>query len=160
MLPYNRNLKQYSRELRRNMTDAERLLWLKIRRKQLNEYQFYRQKVIGNYIVDFYCPKAGLIIELDGGQHYSSKGEVNDRKRDAYMKRLGLRVLRFSDKEVLKNLKGVLEAIWQKLKSPFIKGGLIRWKTFIKGEVNTIPFEKGHQLYPPFEKGHQLNYPL
>ncbi len=118
MLPYNKELKQYSRELRKNMTEAENLLWSKIRRKQLKGYQFYRQKVIGNYIVDFYCPKANLIIELDGSQHYSVKGEVNDRNRDDYMIRLGLNVLRFSDKEVFKNLKGVLEIIWWNLKSP------------------------------------------
>ena len=118
MLPYNKELKQYSRELRKNMTETENLLWSKIRRKQLKGYQFYRQKVIGNYIVDFYCPKANLIIELDGSQHYSVKGEINDRNRDAYMEKLELKVLRFSDREVFKNLKGVLETIWMNLKSP------------------------------------------
>ncbi len=56
------------------MTDAERLLWSRIRRKQLKDCQFYRQKVVGNYIVDFYCPKSNLVIELDGGQHYSDEG--------------------------------------------------------------------------------------
>ena len=58
MLPYNKNLKQYSRQLRENMTDAERKLWAKIRRKQIKEFQFYRQKPIGDYIVDFYCPRS------------------------------------------------------------------------------------------------------
>ena len=53
------------------MTDAENMLWLKLRRKQLKGHQFYRQKIIGKYIVDFYCPRANLVIELDGGQHYS-----------------------------------------------------------------------------------------
>ena len=62
MLRYNKNLKGYSRSLRENMTEAERLLWEKIRRKQLKGYQFYRQKTIGNAIVDFYCPKAKLVI--------------------------------------------------------------------------------------------------
>jgi very-short-patch-repair endonuclease len=71
MLRYNKSLREYSRALRENMTEAERLLWKKIRGKQLNGYQFYRQKTIGNYIVDFYCPRAKLIIELDGGQYYS-----------------------------------------------------------------------------------------
>jgi very-short-patch-repair endonuclease len=118
MLPYNNKLKKYSRKLRKNMTEAENLLWSKIRRKQLNGHQFYRQKIIGNYIVDFYCSKANLIIELDGSQHYSDEGEVNDRNRDAYMKGLGLKVLRFSDREVFKNLKGMLEMIWENLKSP------------------------------------------
>lgn len=57
------------------MTDAENRVWLKWRRKQLKGYQFYRQKIIGKYIVDFYCPKANLVIELDVGQHYSEKGQ-------------------------------------------------------------------------------------
>ena len=94
------------------MTEAERLLWEKIRGKQLKGYQFYRQKTIGNYIVDFHCPKAKLVIELDGGQHYSSEGKAKDRARDGYMKGIGFRVLRFSDKEVFWNTQGVLERIW------------------------------------------------
>ena len=94
------------------MTEAERLLWEKIREKQLKGYQFYRQKTIGNYIVDFCCPKAKLVIELDGGQHYSPEGKKKDRMRDGYMKDIGLRVLRFSDKEIFENTQGVLERIW------------------------------------------------
>ena len=62
--------------------------------------------------VDFHCPKAKLVIELDGGQHYSSEGKAKDRAREAYMNDFGLRVLRFSDKEVFKNTQGVLEKIW------------------------------------------------
>ena len=116
MLPYNKRLQKYSRELRKNMTEAEKLLWSKIRRKQLKGYQFYRQKIIGNYIVDFYCPKANLIVELDGGQHYTDKGIKNDRNRDAYLVSFGLRVLRFSDREVFENLKGIMETIWDNLK--------------------------------------------
>jgi very-short-patch-repair endonuclease len=112
MLRYNRNLKECSRSLRENMTEAERLLWKKVRGKQLKGYQFYRQKTIGNSIVDFYCPKAKLVIELDGGQHYSFEGKEKDRERDGYMKSIGLRVLRFSDKEVFENIQGVFERIW------------------------------------------------
>jgi very-short-patch-repair endonuclease len=115
MLKYDKKLKEYSRTLRRNMTDAERSLWLKIKGKQLKGYQFYRQKTIGNYIVDFYCPKADLVIEVDGGQHYSDKGKQKDRMRDNYMSQLGLKVLRFSDREVLKNLNGVIDVIWKNL---------------------------------------------
>ncbi len=118
MLPYNKRLKKYSRELRTNMTDAEKLLWSRIRRKQLKDCQFYRQKIIGNYIVDFYCPKSDLIIELDGGQHYSDEGMREDKIRDNYLKNLGLTVLRFSDRDVFKNLQGVLEAIWENSNPP------------------------------------------
>ena len=74
MLLYNPKLKKYSQELRKNMTDAERQLWSKLRGKQLKGLQIYRQRIIGNYIVDFYCPKANLIIEIDGGQHYTDEG--------------------------------------------------------------------------------------
>ncbi|MGB8657554.1 MAG: endonuclease domain-containing protein [Candidatus Zixiibacteriota bacterium] len=115
MLNYNNNLKDYSRTLRKNMTDAERLLWSKIRRKNLKGHQFYRQKIIGNYIVDFYCPKTKLIIELDGSQHYQEEGIKRDKIRDAYLKNLGLRILRFSDRDVLNNLNGVLERIFENL---------------------------------------------
>jgi very-short-patch-repair endonuclease len=71
MLRYSNQLKTNSRKLRKNMTDAERLLWSRLRRKQLKGLQVYRQKPIDGFIVDFYCPKANLVIELDGGQHYS-----------------------------------------------------------------------------------------
>ena len=97
------------------MTDTEQLLWLKIRKRQLKGYQFYRQKILGNYIVDFYCPEANFVIELDGGQHYSDKGIEKDRLRDEYLSSLGLRVLRFSDRDIFKNLTGVLEKIWENL---------------------------------------------
>jgi very-short-patch-repair endonuclease len=115
MLPYNKRLKELSRELRKNMTDAEKLIWSRIRRKQLKGYQFYRQKNIGNYIVDFYCPAAKLIVEIDGGQHYSKEGTEKDKVRDNYVSRLGFTVLRFSDREVLKNINGVLERIYEHL---------------------------------------------
>ena len=115
MLRYNKSLKECTRLLRVNMTEAEKLLWEKLRGKQLKGYQFYRQKTIGNYIVDFYCPKAKLVIELYGGQHYSPDGKAKDRARDGYMKGIGLRVLRFSDKKVFENIQGVLERIWGNL---------------------------------------------
>lgn len=97
------------------MTDAEKLLWSKIRGKQLKGFQFYRQKIVGSYIADFYCSKSKLVIEVDGGQHYSTEGKEKDRMRDNYMKRAGITVLRFSDREVLKNLEEVLEEIWRQL---------------------------------------------
>ena len=115
MLQYNKNLKAFSRDLRKKMTNAENLLWSKIRGHQLKGYQFYRQKIIGNYIVDFYCPKAKLIIELDGGQHYSDEGIADDIVRDNYMSSRGLKILRFSDREIFENLHSVVESIWRQL---------------------------------------------
>ena len=93
------------------MTDAEQILWSRIRRKQLKSRQFYRQKIIGNYITDFYCPKSKLIIEIDGGQHYSEQEKKKDKIRDDYMSKIGLKVLRFSDNEIFKNLEDVIEKI-------------------------------------------------
>ena len=118
MLPYNKRLKPLARNLRSNMTDAEQMVWSKIRRKQIGDCQFYRQKNIGNYIVDFYCPSGKLVIELDGGQHYEERAVKKDQERDNYLQKLGLTVLRFSDLDVLKNIDGVIERIHEHLKSP------------------------------------------
>ena len=115
ILLYNTKLKGQSRRLRKNMTDAERLLWSKIRGKQLKGYQFYRQRIIGNYIVDFYCPKVKLVIELDGGQHYSGEGLEKDKIRDDYLREQGLKVLRFSDRDVFENITGVVESIYENM---------------------------------------------
>ena len=131
MLPYNGNLKGYSRQLRENMTDAERHLWAKIRLKQLKGFQFYRQKPIGDYIVDFFCPRTKLVIEVDGSQHFSDEMTEYDRIRAESMKGLGLRVLRFTNTEVLKHVGGVIESIEREIR---------------------IPLE-GIPLSPPFSKG-------
>ena len=117
MVLYNQNLKQISRTLRKNSTDAERRLWSALRLKQLNGFQFYRQRIIVNYIVDFFCPKAKLIIEVDGGQHYFGKTQINGLKRDEYLKKIGFEVLRFSDRDVLTNIEGVIENILTNLEN-------------------------------------------
>ena len=128
MLLYNEKLKKHARQLRNNMTDAERHLWTKIKMKQLNEYHFYRQKPIGDYIVDFFCPKAKLVIEVDGSYHLVGEKIEYDRIKDDYMSSLGLRVLRFTNTEVLTNIEGVVEKIrenWEgkiPLSPPFSKG--------------------------------------
>lgn len=113
MKPYNKNLKQPSRELRKNMTDAELLLWARLRKKQVKRVQFYRQKPLGNYIVDFYCPAANLVVEVDGGQHYTEEGKMKDRERGTYLASLDLKVLRFSNVDVLKEIDAVLQVIWE-----------------------------------------------
>lgn len=118
MLPYNKRLKNLARDLRKNATDAERRRWSKIRGKQLKEYQFYRQKNIGDYIVDFYCPAAKLIVEIDGGQHYSEANIVKDEARDKFLSDLGFSVLRFSNSDVLKNFEGVVTDIYNHLGNP------------------------------------------
>jgi len=116
VLPYNKNLKGFARDLRKNMTEAEAALWWRLRKRQLNNCQFYRQRIIGNYIVDFYCPGRKLVIEIDGSQHYSEPGKGKDKSRDNHLTDLGLNVLRFSAREVMENLEGVLEVINRGLK--------------------------------------------
>ena len=112
MQPYNKNLKQASRDLRNNMTDAEQLLWQRLRRKQILGLQFYRQKPILNFIVDFYCPSVSLVIECDGGQHYTAEGLEADRVRDEALAELGLTVLRFDNRQVLTEIDAVVEKIY------------------------------------------------
>lgn len=107
---YQKNLKPYSRELRSNMTICEQKLWNKIRRKSLG-VQFYRQQPIGNYIVDFYCANPKIVIEIDGSQHYSPKHREKDITRDQYLIELNIKVLRFNNLSILKNLDEVLQTI-------------------------------------------------
>lgn len=112
MEPYNRRLKQFSRTLRSNMTDAELHLWRRLRNKQLYGVQFYRQKPLLSFIVDFYCPKAKLVIELDGAQHFEPEHQAKDKKRDESLVGMGLKVLRFDDMQVLRETDAVLEIIY------------------------------------------------
>lgn len=93
------------------MTDGEHRLWQYLRRKQLDGVQFYRQKPIGRYIVDFYGPAVDLVIELDGGQPFTVEGRARDRLRDAFLASQGLRVLRFDDRQVLLETAAVLEVL-------------------------------------------------
>ena len=115
LLHYNRNLKPLARELRSNQTDSERLLWSRLRRKQLLGIQFQRQRPLGPYIVDFYSPIANLVIEVDGSQHGEPSAKAKDEERDKWLKGQGLTVLRFNSREVLNELDGVVQIIYQQL---------------------------------------------
>jgi len=115
MIKCERHLKKYSRRLRKEMTDAEKLLWSRLRGKQLKGLQVYRQKPIGRFVVDFYCSKAKLVVELDGVQHYNQEVRAQDETRDRHMMTRGLKTLRFSDKGVFENSTGVLEDIWKRV---------------------------------------------
>jgi len=108
---YNPKLKESSRSLRTNMTDAEQMLWYRMRRKQIQGAQFYRQKPLLTFIVDFYCPAAKLVIELDGSQHFETEHQAKDHDRDTALTRLGLRVLRFDNRQVLLETDAVLAVI-------------------------------------------------
>ena len=111
MQPYNQKLAINARALRANMTDAEQLLWRRVRLKQVRGLQFYRQKPLLAFIVDFYCPKAKLVIELDGSQHFEETQLAADAERDAALTGLGLRVLRFDNRQVLTETEGVMAVI-------------------------------------------------
>ncbi|WP_439258073.1 endonuclease domain-containing protein [Lonepinella sp. BR2271] len=111
MKPYNASLKLNSQKLRSAQTEPEKRLWERIRNDQLLGFRFYRQKPLLSYIVDFYCPKANLVIELDGRQHYEHDHWENDRIRDAELNSIGLQVLRFDNQEVLCELDTVIDKI-------------------------------------------------
>jgi very-short-patch-repair endonuclease len=115
MHPYNSALKQPARYLRTTMTDTEQQLWARLRRKNLLGVQFYRQKPLGNYIVDFYAPRAGLVIEIDGSQHLEEAHVARDAQRDDYLARQGLQVLRFHTTQILQEMDTVVEVIFRTL---------------------------------------------
>ncbi|HXH08985.1 MAG TPA: endonuclease domain-containing protein [Alphaproteobacteria bacterium] len=101
----------HSRKLRKTQTDAEKLLWSALRNRQLLGLKFRRQYLVEPYILDFYCHKYRLGIELDGGQHYTNEGKQRDSTRDTFIAAQGVRILRFSDLDVLANLEAVLQTI-------------------------------------------------
>jgi very-short-patch-repair endonuclease len=111
LAPYDAGLKPRSQELRRSTTKAETFLWIFLRGKKLDGCRWYRQKPLENSIVDFYCPKRKLIVEADGAHHFTKDGREYDAERDAELKELGLKILRFSNNDILKKTNKVLKII-------------------------------------------------
>ena len=111
MKPYRRSNVPLASELRQNMTKYERLLWYRYLRSC--PVRFQRQKPIGRYIVDFYCAKAKLVIELDGSGHYEEEQELYDRKRTAYLQRMGLKEIRYTNLQIAQQFKEVCEDIYK-----------------------------------------------
>jgi very-short-patch-repair endonuclease len=101
-----------ARELRKSMSDAERILWHRLRGKQIEGARFRRQHPIGTYIADFVCLERRLIVEVDGGQHTEDAHVARDARRDQWLQAEGYRVVRVATTEVRANLTGVLEMIW------------------------------------------------
>jgi very-short-patch-repair endonuclease len=97
------------------MTPAEKCLWQRINNKQIKGYRFCRQKPLGGFIVDFYCVKAKLVIEVDGRIHLNREMRENDRNRDEYLKSLNLFVLRFTNNEIFTNIEEVVNIISNKI---------------------------------------------
>ena len=108
-LPYDPKLVERARELRKNMTPAERKLWYHYLR--CFRYRVLRQRPLDHYIVDFYCPQLRLVIEIDGESHCTEEGKAHGDERTAVLEGYSLRVMRFDNQQVLRNLEGVCEAI-------------------------------------------------
>ena len=99
------------RQLRRQMPKAEVVLWTQLKGKKMQGYKFRRQYGVGPYVLDFYCPKLRLAIEIDGDSHFQTGAEEYDRDRQALIEKLGIRFLRFTNLDVYKSLNGVLEKV-------------------------------------------------
>jgi very-short-patch-repair endonuclease len=106
-----KELKEFRRDLRRNLTPAEAVLWNLLKARNFEGIRFTRQHSIGNFIVDFYCASEKLIIELDGNIHFNPKAELYDQKRTEYLNSLGFKLIRFENKMVFENLQTVLQEI-------------------------------------------------
>ena len=116
----NANLKSLSQQLRKNQTKEENLLWHNFLKKY--PMRFRRQYIIGNYIADFYCHQARLVVELDGSQHYDPTRQEKDLQRTAYLTAQGLKVLRFTNLEVTRQFSAVCQAIDDACKNTFPRG--------------------------------------
>lgn len=112
-LPYNKNLKQFSRQLRNNSTLSEVLLWQQLRAGQMEGFKFNRQKPLNNYIVDFYCKKLNLVIEVDGESHWHDDNPLKDQERQEILENMGLSFLRFDDIDIKRNMAFVLGEIYR-----------------------------------------------
>lgn len=117
MLPYRTEHRLLARDLRKNMTEAEQILWRRLRRKQILGVPFYRQKPLAQYIVDFYCAAAMLVIELDGSQHYTPDAQQYDAARTQTLEAMGLRVLRFDNQQVFQELEAVIGVIFAEVEA-------------------------------------------
>ncbi|MEY4587943.1 MAG: hypothetical protein RL497_19 [Pseudomonadota bacterium] len=109
---------ELAKQLRQNQTDAEKLVWYLLRNRQLANAKFRRQHPIEGYIADFYCHEHKLIIELDGGQHFTEEGIKKDAQRTARLNALGIQVLRFDNRQVFTQTEAVLQMIYDKLQNP------------------------------------------
>ena len=108
-IPKDNSQLENARRLRREMTPHERKLWYLFLRKY--PVKIYKQRIIGRFIVDFYCASAKLVIEVDGSQHYEPQGMAYDAERSAFLSALGLEVLRFSNRDIDRDFRGVCEQI-------------------------------------------------
>ena len=109
MYPYNKELTQYAKELRKNMTPEEKHLWYDFLR--FLPMAVKRQQVVGNYILDFFIPSVNVAIELDGSQHFDPKAREADKLRDASLSSVGIKVIRYTNCDINRNFDGVVTDI-------------------------------------------------
>jgi very-short-patch-repair endonuclease len=107
--------KKFRRDLRNSLTAAEAVLWKSLQRRQLLGKKFRRQSSLGRYIVDFYCAECRLVIELDGARHFSMTIDEYETERTKYLEGLGLRVIRFENRELFEDIEAVLDTIRENL---------------------------------------------
>ena len=116
IIPYNPKLVPLAKKLRKNMTLSEVLLWQELKGRQMLGYDFDRQRPIDNYIVDFYCKDLQLAIEIDGESHTHEEVAEKDKKRQLRLEELGVRILRFDDLDVKREMKYVLNRLYDWIK--------------------------------------------
>ena len=152
-------LVEKAREMRKAQTPPEKLLWELLRNKQLGGLKFRRQHQIGDYIVDFYCHEKRLIIELDGCIHQKVKQVIKDKKRDEYLRALGINVLRFKNEDVINNIAQVLSSIAEQVFSSFLPSPSGRGKG--EGEQHrvrgsdTVLFIDARNIYTQIDRAHR-----
>ncbi|MDH5761985.1 MAG: endonuclease domain-containing protein [Nitrospinota bacterium] len=111
-IPYNKSLVPKAKELRNQLTPPERQFWKALRQMpSYKNHPFNRQKPLGEYIVDFYCHEYRLVIEIDGDSHGTEEAKTKDQKRTAFLESKGLRVVRFTNREVGRNIEGVMDSL-------------------------------------------------
>ena len=114
---YKEELLLKRRELRRNLTPEEAVLWTQLKGKTLDGSKWRKQHPVGNYILDFYCPEAKLCVELDGKGHYTFEGAREDEARTCFLNTCGIRVVRFENRLIWENMQGVIDTIRQELRN-------------------------------------------
>jgi very-short-patch-repair endonuclease len=110
-------LKKRRQTLRNNLSKAEAILWNHLSRKQMLGYKFRRQYSVDQYVIDFYCPRLKLAIEIDGDSHFVSRADERDKARQEHIKAYGFRFLRFTNEDVYKNIDGVCQNIYEEIEN-------------------------------------------
>ncbi len=141
-LPYNPRLKEHAKALRKAGNLSEVLVWNQLKKGQLFGLDFDRQKIIGNYIVDFYCAEKGIVLEIDGDSHDSKT--AYDARRDDFLRSLGLRVIHVQDTDVKKHLAGVIQYLRAILDSPPVEGRQAEPDGVVSSGFSDHPAPAGH----------------